>query len=232
MKRNAYLLPLGLAWLVACQSSSPEKQEAIALSRTAATESFQEAPKDIEIGLTEETEEAEETQSIAVADPASEPFKEVSQEPIVGDSGGVENLVSHPSVTLRRGESLAHFARWSGTPVEEIAEVSGLSLDDTYPVGLEIVLPITEQALVDVEAAREAHRVKRVEGYLASRGGGDKSDFYKVKTGDTAWSIAKNQQGIPIWVLESYNPAIDLDRLRPGQELMVPVLTDIVVDAE
>jgi len=33
-------------------------------------------------------------------------------------------------------------------------------------------------------------------------------------------------------LLETYNPSVELDRLRPGQQLMVPVIADIVVDAE
>jgi LysM repeat protein len=71
----------------------------------------------------------------------------------------------------------------------------------------------------------------RVEGYLASRGGSVGTDFVKVRTGDSAWKIAQDNQGIPVWVLEAYNPSVDLDALRPGQELMVPVLADVVVDA-
>jgi hypothetical protein len=133
--------------------------------------------------------------------------------------------------TLRRGESLAHFARWSELPVEEIAAASGLPLDGAYAVGTEVFVPLTGEALARVETRREAHATQRVEGYLASRGGSVGSEFVPVRTGDTAWDIAQRQQGIPVWLLEAYNPSVDLDRLRPGQELMVPVLGDVVVDA-
>lgn len=53
-----------------------------------------------------------------------------------------------------------------------------------------------------------------------------------VATGDSATSIAREQMGIPLWLLQTYNPSVNLDRIRPGQELMVPVVADIVVDAE
>ena len=33
-----------------------------------------------------------------------------------------------------------------------------------------------------------------------------------------------------MWLLETYNPSANLDRLRPGEELMVPIIADIVVD--
>ena len=71
-----------------------------------------------------------------------------------------------------------------------------------------------------------------IEGYLASRGGAIGAEFVTVRTGDSATSIAREQMGIPLWLLQTYNPEANLDRIRPGQELLVPVLADIVVDAE
>lgn len=132
---------------------------------------------------------------------------------------------------LRRGETLHHFARWSGFPVEDIAEQSELELDGDYPVGTELLIAAEGEALAEIEQRRESHWTRRVEGYLASRGGAVSSEFYKVRTGDSAWTIARKQYGMPVWMLDAYNPSVDLDHLRPGQELMVPVLADIVVDA-
>jgi hypothetical protein len=133
---------------------------------------------------------------------------------------------------LRRGETLAHFARWSELPVEDVALWSGLDLDGAYAVGTQVFLPVTGAALSQVELSRAAHREVRVDGYLALRGGSVGNDFYQVRTGDTAWGIAKNNQDIPVWLVEAYNPSVDLERLRPGDELMLPVLADVVADAE
>ena len=72
----------------------------------------------------------------------------------------------------------------------------------------------------------------RVDGYLASRGGSVGTETYRVKTGDSAWGIARNQGGIPVWLLGDLNPSVNLERLRPGMELELPVLADVVVDAE
>lgn len=134
--------------------------------------------------------------------------------------------------SLRYGETLAHFARWAELPVETVAEVSELDLDGSYPVGTQVVLPVSGEALSALEARREAHHQTRVESYLAARGGSLGSEFYAVRTGDSAWSIAKERYGVPLWVLAAYNPAVDLDTLRPGQELLMPVVADTVVDAE
>ena len=55
--------------------------------------------------------------------------------------------------------------------------------------------------------------------------------MYGLPGSPSAWAVAQKGYGFPVWLLEAYNPSVDLDRLRPGQELMVPVLADIVVDA-
>jgi len=132
---------------------------------------------------------------------------------------------------LRHGETLHYFAKWSGLPVEVIAEASGLDLAGNYAVGEEVVIPSTGVDIAAVETAREAHWNRRIEGYLASRGGALGSDFHTVATGETAWSISRESNGIPVWLLASYNPDVSLDALRPGEKLLVPVLADIVVDA-
>ena len=136
------------------------------------------------------------------------------------------------SYKLRQGETLAHFARWSGVPVEDIAQASGLSLSGSYAVGTAVIVPVDVEKAALIDVAREAHGSARVDAYLASRGGSVGVEEHSVRTGETAWTIARTENGIPVWMLEAYNPAVDLDRLKPGQTLLVPVLADVVVDAE
>jgi LysM repeat protein len=124
---------------------------------------------------------------------------------------------------LRRGESLAHFARWSGLSVEDIAVASTLDLEGHYPVGTVVVVPGEEPAQRALLDRRDEHHKRRAEAYMASRGGAAATTFVAVRTGDTAWSIAASLDA-PVWLLETFNPSLDLDRLRPGQELMVPTL--------
>ncbi len=173
------------------------------------------------------TEQSERTGGEAVAtleDPAdTEPSeRDVAETP--------EPTVPLTTYALRRGETLAHFARWAELPVENIAESSELPLDGQYAVGTEIAIPLSPELRSQVETRRDAHHRTRAERYLASRGA-DETEFYSVKTGDSAWTIANDRHGMPVWLLESLNPSANLDRLRPGDELLVPVFTDIVAEA-
>ncbi|MBW1880801.1 MAG: LysM peptidoglycan-binding domain-containing protein [Deltaproteobacteria bacterium] len=220
--------------LAACGESKPfsnanssDSETVLALSRAAVEEaepapieaSFQVEPISEEpfsdgIALGEDMM----TDAVPISDPVVEPLEEVEPEVMA-------------QFSLRRGETLDHFARWSGFPVEDIAGFSDLDLDGDYPVGTEILLPAEGEALAEIEVNRDEHWQRRVDGYLSSRGGAVSTEFYSIRTGDSAWGIARDKYSMPIWVLEAYNPSVDLDRLRPGQELLVPVLADTVVDA-
>ena len=221
---NTHIFTLALVGLVACgggqTQSAPAEIPSLSTVLELETIELQSAPEPVFESLTESMVEPIADAELAVL---------VVDEPMVIEA---EPQVELANFSLRRGETLAHFARWSGLPVEFIAESSGLDLHGRYEVGTEVLIPVEGEALAILEQRREEHRILRVEGYLASRGGSSTTDFYKVRTGDNAWTIARDTQGIPIWVLEAYNPTADLDNLRPGDELMVPVLSDVVVDAD
>lgn len=153
-----------------------------------------------------------------------------SVEPVVEETPVPEDPIV--TYTLRRGESLAHFARWAELPVETIADASERGLDEALPVGTIIRVPADVDMRSRIEFRRDAHHERRVEGYLASRGGSLNTTFHVVRTGDSAWSIAKENGRLPVWVVEAFNPSLDLEALLPGQSVMLPVTADMEPAAE
>lgn len=121
---------------------------------------------------------------------------------------------------LDSGETLSHYAQWSGVSVEVIAEESGLDHSGVHAIGTPIRLLIPADAVPSVEAARGDHLQARFGEWAA---GYDVYDYeYSVSSGETAWSIALDH-GIDLWHIESSNPDVDLSTLRPGQTLLVPL---------
>ncbi len=136
-------------------------------------------------------------------------------------------------VEVRAGENLVLLARWADSSVEAVAELNGLDVTEPLYPGQSLLLPTTDdaadQALVQ---SREAFAQARLSRYLERRGGLMAVEEHRVRTGETAWSIAKEQHGIPPWVLAAYNPGADLERLGIGDRLQVPVLSDTVAAVE
>jgi len=209
------LLPLaaGLALLGACSSSPPSPAASVPSPSELASRTVE-----VDSGLWVEEEPSE----LAAAEVVEEPDPvEPSPEPQLSTSW-----------TVRRGESIAHFARWAELPVETIAEASDRSLGQPLQVGDTLVVPGDGETRAKVEQARQRHHQIRAEAYLATRGGSVGTAFHTVTTGETGWSVATRELGLPVWLVEAYNPAMDLEHLRPGEQLLYPVVADTVASLD
>ena len=224
MNRIIVVIALGL---VACGDQSNQERVALVEQDSPVLEIVDTPQDQPNEGFNEEA-----IASLAAVSTGNEIWTPIEEPVELDGETQAQPLLQFAEYELRRGESLAHFARWSGLTVETIADSSSLSLNGTYPVGTKITVPLTVEEQGSLDTFRDEHHIKRVEGYLASRGGSNGSEFYKVQTGDSAWIIARSRLGIPVWMLESYNPSVNLDNLQPGQELMVPIIDDVVVSAD
>jgi membrane-bound lytic murein transglycosylase D len=45
-----------------------------------------------------------------------------------------------------------------------------------------------------------------------------------VKNGDSLWELSEVRYNVPVWLLRQYNPDLDLDRIRPGNTVVVPLI--------
>lgn len=211
---NLTALVLGLGLLACDQAFRPPTVDL-------ADDTLDPGPAVVLPAPTEEELAIAEAELAAVPEPAPAPEAPIDPAPLAA------------RFALKHGETLHHFARWSGLPVEDLAEASGLDLDAVHPVGAAVVVPgAGDEETARIGAQRVAHHARRAEGYLASRGGAVGVEVVKVRTGDSATTIAREQMGIPVWLLQVYNPDADLEHIRPGQQLLVPVVADVVVDAD
>lgn len=133
-------------------------------------------------------------------------------------------------ITLRHGESLVLLADWTGVTSEELAELNGIDVTAFLVAGQPLRVPLHAVTVDQLEEARSGALDRRLDRYMRGRGGLAGVDTHRVRTGETAWSIARDRHGLPTWVLAAFNPDVDLDRLRIGDGLQVPVLADTVAD--
>ena len=47
------------------------------------------------------------------------------------------------------------------------------------------------------------------------------SDSYVARRGDSLWSVTQ-RGGLPVWLLQQYNPDVDFAELRPGTQIVLP----------
>jgi len=126
---------------------------------------------------------------------------------------------------VAEGETLSHYAAWSGIPADVIAEESGLTPDAPLLPGQLVLLYVdveTEETVLRRKAALSAARQAR---FLTERPIVT-TLRHEVRAGETAWKLARGA-GVPLWLLGHLNPGVELDRLRAGTTLTIPVLDEL-----
>jgi len=127
-------------------------------------------------------------------------------------------------IRVRSGESLDHFARWTESTVETLAALNDIDVRERLYPGQALLLPIDESELDALEGARVADAEARLARYITKRGGLAGVAAHQVKTGETGWQIARREASVPLWVLAAFNTRIDLDELKSGDTIYLPVM--------
>jgi LysM repeat protein len=167
--------------------------------------------------------------------PAATPAPEMSPAPMpfVAEPE-VEVVAMTPpagvDIAVRAGENLAGLASVSGLSIEEIVDANGLDPLAGLQPGDVLRIPVTGNEAHAFSETRDFARADRLDHYLSGRGGLVGVESHRVRTGETAWAIAREQAGVPNWVLSSFNPETDMDQLGIGQRLKVPVFGDSVAE--
>jgi len=127
-------------------------------------------------------------------------------------------------IRVRPGESLDHFARWTDSTVETIADFNELEVTAPLYPGMGLMLPLDESQRATLEQARNADIEQRLARFIDQRGGLAAIAAHQVTTGETGWDIARKTAGVPVWVLAAFNTDKDLGRLAAGDILYLPVM--------
>ncbi len=127
-------------------------------------------------------------------------------------------------IRVRAGETLDHFARWSDSTVEELAVANEIEVQTPLVPGQALLLPLYSSDLDSFEKERKADAEARLARYISSHGGLAGIAAHEVKRGETGWRIAKREAKVPLWVLGAFNTSVNMDSLRAGDTLYIPVL--------
>ena len=135
-------------------------------------------------------------------------------------------------VRVRHGESLYLLARWSGVAIEALEEMNGIDLGHPLKGGQSLIIPMTREQTDRLEAARDLFANERKDAYIAGRGGLVEVQTYRLKTGDTVWTVARRHGRLPTWLIKAFNPGVNINRVRIGQRVFIPIVGDMVTPDE
>lgn len=175
--------------------------------------------------------------SLALADAAArgaEPVTAEASGPAVGPGAGVpppqadaiDLAVRDGSVRVIAEETLGHYADWLGVSAARLREINRMKYGQAVLLGKTLKLDFSRVPQEEFEQKRRDFHARLQAAFFAQRrilG----TEVYIVRRGDTLWSITQRYAGVPVWLLQQYNPDLELGALRTGAQLVVPRLEDV-----
>jgi membrane-bound lytic murein transglycosylase D len=123
-------------------------------------------------------------------------------------------------------ETLGHYADWLGLTSARLREINHLRYRTPVRIGQRIRLDFSEVTPEVFETLRhEYHRELQAAYFAAHRIVG--SDVYIARPGDSGWTLTQHSAQLPLWLLQQYNPDLDLAELRPGTQIVMPRVEEV-----
>ncbi|MEW6502041.1 MAG: LysM peptidoglycan-binding domain-containing protein [Thermodesulfobacteriota bacterium] len=155
--------------------------------------------------------------SVALANPA-----------VVVEELGVERVVTRKGkkfgiIRVAAEETLGHYAGWLGVALPDLRRLNNLKGNQEIRTDQRVTIPLDGIGQERFEELRyEFHREMEEDFFAAYRV--ERVRRYQVKPGDNIWRLCQQEFDIPLWLVRKYNGELDLNNLKPGSQLVVPVV--------
>ncbi len=130
---------------------------------------------------------------------------------------------SNSAVILQPEETIDHLAQWLELNPNSLFLVNDLQQDAIQSIGQKITVIFDSINRAEFERRRKQyHQDKHRRFYDKQKISGETN--HVIEEGDRIWQIATGRYGVPLWLLMDYNPELDFRTLRPGDEVLLPLL--------
>ena len=134
---------------------------------------------------------------------------------------------TYGTIRVEAEETLGHYARWLGIRAWDLRHLNGLRYEQALAVNQQLKIPLAKGSKERFEAQRYEFHKEMVEDFFAAYRLLEGTRIYRVKQGDTIWSLCQNEFELPFWLIKKYNESVDFTQLKPGQHLVVPRVESI-----
>lgn len=162
----------------------------------------------------EESEPVSEAEEIVAMQPAGG-----LQPPLAADPSDY-SVADDSTIEVLAAETLGHYADWLGLVTQRLRNINHLRFGEPLVIGERLKLDFSSTDRETFEQRRTAYHRSLQEAYF-SQYQIAATETYKVRRGDSVWALTQRTR-VPLWLLLQYNPDINLDKVRPGTELVIP----------
>jgi LysM repeat protein len=186
-------------------------------------------------------ESVEEAKAVAKAEVPSENAQPVNAaqaeelSPSLGPSSDTQqsadptdySVAKDNTIRVAAAETLGHYAEWLGVSAGKLRQINRMKFAKPVLIGHRIKLEFGRVSREEFETKRREYHVELQATYFAEhRITG--TEVYIVRRGDALWNVTQRFDQLPIWLLQQYNPDVDLADLRPGTQIVMPRVENVV----
>ncbi len=124
-------------------------------------------------------------------------------------------------------ETIGHYAEWLGVRAGEIRHLNAIPYGQAIHIGRRLRVPLHRTTQAAFEEQRFEYHKELMEDFISTYRV-EAVQVYRVKKGDTLWTIAQEEFELPLWLIRRYNPDTDLTALVPFRNLRIPVVAKAI----
>jgi membrane-bound lytic murein transglycosylase D len=196
-----------------------------------------------EVALRESAEDAAAIEEIVVASARPHPGSALqplsaaqaeAQGPALGPAADTEqsadpidySVAQDDTIHVAAEETLGHYADWLGLSSARLRELNHLKFRSPVLIGQRIKLDFSRVTREVFETLRhEYHRELQAAYFAAHRIVG--TEIRIARPGDSVWTLSQHRAQLPLWLLQQYNPDLDLTALRTGTQIVMPRVEEV-----
>ena len=130
------------------------------------------------------------------------------------------------TIRVAGDETLGHYADWLDVSTQHVREINHFKFHRSVLIGQRIRLDFRKVTRETFEThRREYHRQLQAAYFAAHRIVG--TVVYIARPGDSLWTLTQRAAQMPMWLVQQYNPDVDLADLRAGTQIVMPRVEDV-----
>jgi membrane-bound lytic murein transglycosylase D len=131
------------------------------------------------------------------------------------------------TVVVATAETLGHYADWLRVSAVHLRQLNKLGYGKPVIVGHKVHLDFHRVTHEEFEQKRrEYHQTLQASYFASHRIVG--TEVYIARRGDSMWTITQRFAQLPVWLIQEYNPDLDLADLHPGTQIVMPRVEPVV----
>ena len=130
------------------------------------------------------------------------------------------------TIRIAPEETIGHYADWLGVSSARLREINHLKFHSPVLIGQRMHLDFSQVTREVFETLRhEYHRELQAAYFAGHRIVG--TEIRIARPGDSVWTLTQHRSPLPLWLLQQYNPDLDLTSFRAGTQIVMPRVEEV-----